>query len=71
MRRSAVEPVIGQLKAEHRMGRSYLAHRSGDANNAAVGFNFRLLLNWLRRLLLQIWIALLGLFYLDPVAAGV
>jgi IS5 family transposase len=56
-RRSAVEPVIGHLKAEHRMGRSYLAHRAGDANNAvlaAVGFNFRLLLNWLRRLLLQI-----------------
>ena len=25
-RRSAVEPVIGHLKAEHRMGRNYLAH---------------------------------------------
>jgi hypothetical protein len=34
-RRSAVEPVIGHLKAEHRMGRSYLWHRQGDAINAA------------------------------------
>lgn len=33
-RRSAVEPVIGHLKAEHRMGRNYLAGRAGDAANA-------------------------------------
>jgi IS5 family transposase len=49
-RRAAVEPVIGHLKAEHRMGRNYLAHRAGDAINtikAAVGYNFRLLLAWL------------------------
>lgn len=49
-RRSAVEPVIGHLKAEHRMGRNYLAHASGDAANAilaAVGYNFRRLLAWL------------------------
>jgi IS5 family transposase len=53
-RRSAVEPVIGHLKAEHRMDRNYLAHRHGDANNAilaAVGYNFRLLVRWLRLLL--------------------
>jgi IS5 family transposase len=46
--------VIGHLKAEHRRGRSYLAHRAGDAIKAmlaAVGYNFRLLLNWLRLLL--------------------
>ena len=56
-RRSAVEPVIGHLKAEHRMGRNYLAHRSGDAINAvlaAAGFNFSLLVRWLRILLAQI-----------------
>ena len=56
-RRSAVEPVIGHLKAEHRMGRNYLAHRTGDAANAvlaAVGYNFRLLIRWLRILLSQI-----------------
>jgi hypothetical protein len=59
-RRATVDPVIGQLKAEHRMGRNYLAHSSGDAINAvlaAVGYNFRLLLRWLRLLLFRILIA--------------
>ena len=49
-RRSAVEPVIGHLKAEHRMGRNFLAHTAGDAANAilaAAGYNFRRLLAWL------------------------
>jgi IS5 family transposase len=49
-RRSAVEPVIGHLKAGHRMGRNHLAHSAGDAINAvlaAVGYNFRLLIRWL------------------------
>jgi IS5 family transposase len=53
-RRPAVEPVIGHLKEEHRMGRNYLAGRAGDAANAvlaAVGYNFRLLLAWLADLL--------------------
>jgi hypothetical protein len=31
-RRSAVEPVIGHLKSEHRMGRNYLWHRAGDCD---------------------------------------
>lgn len=56
-RRSAVEPAIGHSKAEHRMGRSYLAHRAGDAANAilaAVSYNFSLLIRWLRLLLLRI-----------------
>jgi len=60
-RRAAVEPVIGHLKAEHRMDRNHLAHRSGDAINAvlaAAGYNFRLLLRWLKFLLLRILIAL-------------
>jgi IS5 family transposase len=33
------------------MGRNYLAHRHGDFNNAvlaAVGYNFRRLIRWLR-----------------------
>lgn len=53
-RRAAVEPVIGHIKNEHRMSRNYLAHSAGDAVNAilaAAGYNFRLLLNWLRLLL--------------------
>jgi transposase, IS5 family len=61
-RRSAVEPVIGHLKAEHRMGRNYLWDRQGDAINAvlaAAGYNFGLLLRWLRLLLFQIFAMLL------------
>ena len=53
-RRSAVEPVIGHIKNGHRMDRNYLAGPQGDAINAvlaAAGYNFRLLLNWLRLLL--------------------
>ena len=62
-RRAAVEPVIGHLKEDHRMGRNYLAHSSGDAINAmlaAVGYNFRLLLRWLRLLLFRMLIAIVG-----------
>jgi IS5 family transposase len=60
-RRAAVEPLIGHIKNEHRMGRNYLAHTQGDAINAilaAAGYNFRLLLTWLR-LLLRLLLAML------------
>jgi hypothetical protein len=53
-RRAAVEPVIGHIKAEHRMDRNYLKGRNGDRCNAvlaAAGYNFSLLLRWLERLL--------------------
>jgi IS5 family transposase len=53
-RRAAIEPVIGHIKAEHRMGRNYLAGEQGDAVNAtlaAAGYNLSLLLNWFRQLL--------------------
>jgi IS5 family transposase len=62
-RRAAIEPVIGHIKNEHRMGRNYLAGTRGDAINAvlaAAGYNFRLLLTWLRlllRLMLEVWVA--------------
>jgi len=49
-RRSAVEPVIGHAKGEHRMGRNFLKGTHGDAANAvlaAAGYNFRRLLAWL------------------------
>jgi transposase, IS5 family len=69
-RRAAVEPVIGHIKNEHRMGRNYLAHQQGDAINAilaAAGYNFRLLLTWLR-LFLRLLVA--ALFpRLKPLAA--
>ena len=53
-RRSAVEPVIGHLKEDHRMGRNHLIGNHGDAINAvlaAVGYNFRRLIAWLKLLL--------------------
>jgi transposase, IS5 family len=53
-RRSAIEPVIGHIKAEHRMNRNYLAGKQGDAVNAilaAAGYNFSLILRWLKALL--------------------
>jgi IS5 family transposase len=52
-RRSAVEPVIGHAKNEHRMGRNFLKGTHGDAANAvlaAAGYNFRRLLAWLAAL---------------------
>jgi len=61
-RRSAIEPVIGHLKSEHRMGRNYLWHRKGDATNAilaAAGYNFRRLIRWLELLLRQILVQLI------------
>jgi IS5 family transposase len=35
-RRGAVEPIIGHLKAEHRMGRNHLTGRDGDRANAVL-----------------------------------
>ena len=56
-RRSAIEPVIGHMKSDGRLGRNYLKGRHGDRANAvlcAAGHNFRLILAWLWRLLLKI-----------------
>jgi hypothetical protein len=53
-RRAAIEPVIGHLKEDHRMGRNYLTGRDGDRSNAvlaAAGYNFSLLLRWFEELL--------------------
>ncbi|MEY9460448.1 IS5 family transposase [Bradyrhizobium ottawaense] len=53
-RRSAIEPIIGHLKADGHLGRCYLKGRAGDAANvilSAVGHNFRRILAWLRELL--------------------
>lgn len=64
-RRSAIEPVIGHMKAEGHLGRCYLKGRPGDAANAiltAAGYNFRRILAWLRALLCQIIRALLQAF---------
>ena len=46
-RRAAIEPIIGHLKADHRMNRNHYRGEQGDAANAllsAAGFNLRKLL---------------------------
>jgi hypothetical protein len=46
--------IIGNPRAEHRMGRNYLDHRSVDASNADLGdasYNFRLI-----NLLFSLWL---------------
>ena len=53
-RRSAIEPVIGHMKAEGHLDRCYLKGSAGNAANAvlsAVGYNFRRILAWLKMLL--------------------
>jgi len=53
-RRSAIEPVIGHMKTDGRLGRNFLAGVPGDAINALLsgaGYNLRLILNHLSRLL--------------------
>ena len=50
-RRSVVEPIIGHLKSDHALGRNFLKGIDGDKINAllaGIGYNFRLLLRWLR-----------------------
>ena len=51
-RRSAIEPVIGHLKSDHRLDRCFLHGRVGDGVNlvgSALGFNMRKLLNLFSR----------------------
>jgi IS5 family transposase len=70
-RRAAVEPVIGHLKAEHRMERNFLKGREGDRANAvlaAAGYNFGLLLRWFEALLRALIQALLKARYSDQYA---
>ena len=68
-RRSAIEAVIGHMKAEGHLGRCYLKGRAGDAANvilSAVGYNLRLVLAWLRIILRVILLALLQTFTIRP-----
>jgi len=53
-RRSAIEAAIGHMKTDGHLGRNFLKGRDGDHANAvltAVGYNLRLILNWLRILM--------------------
>jgi len=62
-RRSAIEPVIGHMKVDGRLDRNFLAGVRGDAINAlpyGAGYNLRLILNHLRRLLRALLLTLAG-----------
>jgi IS5 family transposase len=50
-RRNAIEPHIGHMKSDGKLGRNYLKGPKGDVLNAllvAIGHNLRLILNHLR-----------------------
>ena len=62
-RRSAIEPMIGHMKADGRLGRNHLLGAAGDAINAllvAAGHNLRLILNWLRLFVAWLMAALMS-----------
>jgi len=55
------------MKAEGHLGRCYLKGRAGDAANAilaAVGYNFRRILAWLR-LLLRLFLIAIRTFFIS------
>ena len=61
-RRSAIEAAIGHMKTDGHLGRNFLHRHHGDHANAvlsAVGYNFRLILKWMRALLRLILEAIL------------
>lgn len=60
-RRSAIEAVIGHMKSDGRLDRNFLKGRVGDKINAILvgaGYNYRLVLKWLRLLFALIMRAL-------------
>ncbi|MBS7743741.1 MAG: transposase [Chelatococcus sp.] len=64
-RRSAIEPMIGHMKADGRLGRNHLLGAAGDAINALLvvaGHNLRLILNWLRLFIAWLMAALISSF---------
>lgn len=62
-RRQAIEPIIGHLKADHRMDRCHLKSETGDRLHAvlcAAGYNIR----WLLRMIAKKGVPFLRLVYL-------
>ena len=62
-RRSVIEPVIGHMKNEGRLGRNYLKGIMGDKLNVllvAAGYNFKIILRWLRKIFWSILFILFG-----------
>jgi len=69
-RRSAIEATIGHMKIDGHLGRNFLKGRHGDQANAvltAVGYNLRLILNWLKALLRKILKAILAALGPPPI----
>ena len=62
-RRSAIEPVIGHMKTDGKLGRNYLMSELGDKINALLcgaGHNIRIILKKLREMLLFFGLVCLG-----------
>jgi len=58
----AGEPIIGHLKADHRMNRCHLKGQAGDAMHAvlcAAGYNIRWLLRMIRKKGISLFLSLL------------
>src|SRR5690606_17796421 len=68
-RRQAIEPIIGHMKADHRMGRCHLKGESGDRIHAvlcAAGYNIK----WLLRMIAKKGVRFLHPLFLRLRAAG-
>lgn len=64
-RRAAIEPTIGHLKSDHRMGRNFLKGVTGDAINlllAAAAFNFKRVMNLWKKEANYSWQLIYNLF---------
>ncbi len=71
-RRQAIEPIIGHLKADHRMDRCHLKGSEGDALHAvlcAAGYNIRWLLRMIAKKGLGLLLCLLQAAGLAPLLA--
>ena len=63
-RRQAIEPIIGHLKSDHRMGRCHLKGAEGDAIHAvlcAAGYNIRWLMRMIRKKGIRLFLRLIGM----------
>lgn len=67
-RRQAIEPIIGHLKSDHRMGRCHLKGAEGDAIHAvlcAAGYNIRWLMRMIRKKGIRLFLRLIQIIGLD------
>lgn len=71
-RRQAIEPIIGHLKADHRMNRCHLKGAEGDATHAvlcAAGYNIRWLMRMIRKKGIRLYLALIKVLGLGGLSA--